>query len=130
MATFDAVLVGSGINTLTAAALLAREGWGVCVLERSDRLGGAIRTEADYTLPGFTHEVLSSWHPLFTGSAAYAELADELHRRGLEYVNTELPTATAFPDGRAMFLRTTMDANVAAFDSFHKRDARARTHTL
>ena len=81
MATFDAVLVGSGINTITAAALLAREGWGVCVLERSERLGGAIRTEADYTLPGFTHEVMSSWHPLFTGSAAYAELGDELHRR-------------------------------------------------
>jgi phytoene dehydrogenase-like protein len=125
MATFDAVLVGSGINTLTAAALLAREGWGVCVLERSDRLGGAIRTEADYTLPGFTHEVLSSWHPLFTGSAAYAELGDELHRRGLEYVNTELPTATAFPDGRAMFLSTTMEANVAEFDRFASGDGAA-----
>jgi len=125
MATFDAVLVGSGINTLTAAALLAREGWGVCVLERSDRLGGAIRTEADYTLPGFTHEVLSSWHPLFTGSAAYAELGDELHRRGLEYVNTELPTATAFPDGRAMFLRTTMEENVAEFDRFASGDGSA-----
>ncbi len=125
MATFDAVLVGSGINTLTAAALLAREGWGVCVLERSDRLGGAIRTEADYTLPGFTHEVLSSWHPLFTGSAAYAELGDELHRRGLEYVNTELPTATAFPDGHAMFLQTTMDANAAEFDRFASGDGSA-----
>ena len=125
MATFDAVLVGSGINTLTAAALLARDGWGVCVLERSNRLGGAIRTEVDYTLPGFTHEVLSSWHPLFTGSAAYAELGDELHRRGLEYVNTELPTATAFPDGRAMFLRTTMDANVAEFDRFADGDGAA-----
>ena len=97
MATFDAVLVGSGINTMTAAALLAREGWGVCVLERSDRLGGAIRTETDYTLPGFTHEVMSSWHPLFTGSAAYAELGDELHRRGLEYVNTRVPDRDRLP---------------------------------
>lgn len=125
MATFDAVLVGSGINTLTAAALLAREGWGVCVLERSDRLGGAIRTEADYTLPGFTHEVLSSWHPLFTGSAAYAELGDELHRRGLEYANTELPTATAFPDGGAIFLRTSLEANVAELDRFAAGDGAA-----
>ncbi len=125
MATYDAVLVGSGINTLTAAALLAREGWGVCVLERSDRLGGAIRTEPDYTLPGFTHEVMSSWHPLFTGSAAYAELGDELHRRGLEYVNTELPTATAFPDGRAMFLSTAMEANIAEFDRFAAGDGAA-----
>ena len=125
MAGFDAVLVGSGVNTLTAAALLSREGWRVCVLERSDRLGGAIRTETDYTLPGFTHEVLSSWHPLFQGSAAYAELGDELHRRGLEYVNTDVPTATAFPDGSAMFLHTTLEANVAEFDRFAKGDGAA-----
>ena len=125
MAGFDAVLVGSGINTLTAAAMLAREGWSVCVLEQADRLGGAIRTEADYTLPGFTHEVMSSWHPLFMGSAAYAELGEELGRRGLEYVNTELPTATAFPDASAMFLQTSMEANVAEFDRWGEGDGAA-----
>ena len=125
MAGFDAVLVGSGINTLTAAALLARDGWSVCVLERSDRLGGSIRTEADFTLPGFTHEVLSSWHPLFTGSPAYAELGDELHRRGLEYLNTEHPTATAFPDGEAMFLRTSLEDNVTEFERFAGEDGAA-----
>jgi phytoene dehydrogenase-like protein len=123
--TCDAVLVGSGINTLTAAALLAREGWNVCVLERSDRLGGAIRTETDYTLPGFTHEVMSSWHPLFQGSAAYAELADDLHRRGLEYVNTELPTASTYSDGSAMVLQTSLEANVAEFDRFADGDGAA-----
>jgi phytoene dehydrogenase-like protein len=124
-AGFDAVLVGSGINTLTAAALLAREGWSVCVAELGDRLGGAIRTETDYTLPGFTHEVMSSWHPLFAGSAAYAELGDDLHRRGLEYVNTDLPTATAFPDGSAMFLQTSLQANVAEFDRWSSGDGAA-----
>jgi phytoene dehydrogenase-like protein len=125
VAGFDAVLVGSGINTLTAAALLARESWSVCVLEAGDRLGGAIRTDSDYTLPGFTHEVLSSWHPLFAGSAAYAELGDELHARGLEYLNTELPTATAFPDGEAMFLHTSLEANVAEFDRWSQGDGAA-----
>jgi phytoene dehydrogenase-like protein len=125
VARFDAVLVGSGINTLTAAALLAREGWSVCVLEQSDRLGGAIRTEADYTLPGFTHEVLSSWHPLFVGSAAYAELGDELAGRGLRYVNTDLPTATAFPDASAMFLHTSLESNVAEFDRWSAGDGAA-----
>jgi phytoene dehydrogenase-like protein len=124
-AGFDAVLVGSGINTLTAAALLARDGWSVCVAEQGDRLGGAIRTEADYTLPGFTHEVMSSWHPLFAGSAAYAELGDDLHRRGLEYVNTDLPTATAFPDGSAMFLQTSLETNVAEFDRWSTGDGAA-----
>ncbi|HEX5583371.1 NAD(P)/FAD-dependent oxidoreductase [Gaiella sp.] len=125
MATWDAVLVGSGINTLTSAALLAREGWSVCVLERSDRLGGAIRTQADYTLPGFTHEVMSSWHPLFQGSAAYAELADDLHRRGLEYVNTDLATGTAYPDGSAIVLQTSLEANVAELDRFAQGDGAA-----
>ena len=125
MATFDAVLVGSGINTLTAGALLARDGWSVCVLEGSDRLGGAIRTEPDYTLEGFTHEVMSSWHPLFQGSAAYAELADDLHGRGLEYVNTELPTGTAFPHGSAMFLGTSLEANVVEFDRVAEGDGGA-----
>jgi phytoene dehydrogenase-like protein len=125
VAGFDAVLVGSGINTLTAAALLAGDGWAVCVVEQSDRLGGAIRTESDYTLPGFTHEVLSSWHPLFQGSAAYAELGDQLHRRGLEYLNTDLPTATAFPDGAAMFLQTSLESNVAEFERFAEGDGAA-----
>ena len=95
---YDAVAIGSGINALVAGALLARKGWTVCVLERNDWLGGAIRT-AEITEPGFVHEVFASWHPLFTGSAAYLQLRDELEARGVEYLNTELPTATLFPDG-------------------------------
>jgi phytoene dehydrogenase-like protein len=110
---YDAVAIGSGINALVAGALLARRGWSVCVLERNDWLGGAIRT-AEITEPGFVHEVFASWHPLFTGSAAYAELKDELEARGVEYLNTELPTATLFPDGQSRFLTTSHEQNVAA----------------
>ena len=116
--TYDAVFVGSGINSLAGAALLAREGWSVCVLERSDRPGGCIRTSSELTLPGFTHEVMASWHPLFTGSAAYAELKDELDRRGVEYINTDLPTGSAFPDGSAAFIATSLEANIAELDRF------------
>jgi phytoene dehydrogenase-like protein len=110
---YDAVCIGSGINSLVAAALLARGGWKVCVLERNDWLGGAIRT-AEITEPGFVHEVFASWHPLFTGSAAYAELRPELERRGVEYLNTEVPTATLYPDGSSTFLTTSHEQNVAA----------------
>ncbi len=115
VAGFDAVFVGSGVNALTGAALLARGGWNVCVLERNDVLGGAIRTSDDLTAPGFTHELMASWHPLFAGSAAYAELGDDLGRHGLEYLNTDLPTATLFPDGGAAFLTTSLEDNVAEF---------------
>src|SRR5581483_2915913 len=110
MADFDAVIVGSGINSLACGALLAKGGWNVCVLERNDWFGGAIRT-AEITEPGFLDDVFSAWHPLWAGGAAHAQLADDLAQRGLEYLNTELPTATAFPDGRAAFLLRTAEAN-------------------
>ena len=113
MAPFDAVFVGSGINSLAGAALLAKDGWRVCVLERNDWLGGAIKTVDDLTAPGFRHEVFSSWHPLWVGSPAYAELKPDLDRLGLEYLNTDLPTATAFPDGSSAHLSTDGAANVA-----------------
>ena len=108
---YDVVFVGSGINSLAGAALLAKAGTRALVLERNDYLGGAIRTE-EITEPGFVHEVLAAWHPLFAGSPAYAELADDLHARGLEYLNTELPTGSLFPDGTSAFLTTSHDANV------------------
>src|SRR5690349_4302755 len=110
MSEHDAVVVGSGVNSLACAALLARGGWDVCVLERNDWLGGAIRT-AEITEPGFAHDVFSAWHPLWVGGAAHAQLGDDLAARGLEYLNTDLPTATAFPDGAASFLLRSAEGN-------------------
>jgi phytoene dehydrogenase-like protein len=125
MAAYDAVLVGAGINSLASAALLSQAGWSVCVLEREDEPGGCIRTSTDLTAPGFTHELLASWHPLFTGSPAYAELADELGRRGVEYLNTPLPTGSAFPDGSSVFLTTSLEDNVAELESHAAGDGQS-----
>jgi phytoene dehydrogenase-like protein len=108
----DAIVVGSGINSLACAALLARGGWSVLMLEREDELGGAVRT-AELTEPGYLHDVFSAWHPLWVGGAAHAELGAELGERGLEYLNTDLPTATLFPDGEAAFLLRSTEANAA-----------------
>jgi len=52
----DFIIVGSGINSLVCAALLAKRGHKVLVLERNAHPGGCIRTE-EITLPGFKHEV-------------------------------------------------------------------------
>ncbi len=121
---YDVVFVGSGINSLAGAALLARGGKRVLVLERNDYLGGAIRTE-EITEPGFLHEVFSSWHPLFVGSAAYAELSEDLAARGLEYLHTELPTASLFPDGTSAFLTTSHEANAEEFERHSSGDGEA-----
>lgn len=121
---YDVVFVGSGINSLAGAALLARAGRRVLVLERNDYLGGAIKT-AEITEPGFVHEVLAAWHPLFVGSAAYAELADDLKARGLEYLNTELPTGSLFPDGTSAFLTTSHDASAEEFERHAPGDGEA-----
>jgi phytoene dehydrogenase-like protein len=110
VAEFDAVIVGSGVNALACGALLSKAGWRVCVLERNDRFGGCIRTE-ELTEPGFLHDTLSAWHPLWVGGAAHAQLGDDLAARGLEYLNTELPTGTAFPDGSGAFLLRTGEGN-------------------
>ena len=121
---YDMVFVGSGINSLAGAALLARAGKRVLVLERADRLGGAIWT-AEITRPGFVHDVLACWHPLFVGSAAYAELAEDLHARGLEYLNTELPTGWVGSDGSSAFLTTSHERNVEELERHARGDGEA-----
>ncbi len=121
---FDAVLIGSGINSLACAALLARGGWSVCVLERNDWFGGAIKT-AELTAPGFHHDVFSAWHPLWVGGPAHALLGEELASRGLEYLNTDLPTAGVSDDGEAAFLLRSAAANHEEFDRHAPGDGAA-----
>src|SRR5262249_3980684 len=74
--SFDAVVVGSGVNGLVAAAELAKAGWSVTLVERNDRLGGFIATE-ERTVPGYRHDTYSSWHPLFLCRAPYPFLLND-----------------------------------------------------
>ncbi|MGE8318611.1 MAG: phytoene desaturase family protein, partial [Comamonas sp.] len=117
----DALIVGSGINSLVCAALLARKGLKVRVLEREAVLGGCIRTD-QLTLPGLLHDTLSTAHPLFLVGPAYAALGKALHEAGLQYCNTELPTGVLLPDGRHAVLSTSRERNVRSFDALHPGD--------
>jgi phytoene dehydrogenase-like protein len=58
---FDVVFVGAGHNALVAAALLAKSGYSVLVLDRNDRAGGFVRT--DEIAPGFLADRFSAAHP-------------------------------------------------------------------
>ncbi|CDR03200.1 phytoene desaturase family protein [Streptomyces iranensis] len=100
MAEADAVVVGSGVNGLVAAAELALAGWSVILVEREPDIGGFIATE-ERTLPGYLHDTYSSWHPLFVSGPAFARLGEPLRRHGLEYRNTdEWVIASVADDGR------------------------------
>lgn len=128
MSEFDVVIVGSGMNSLVCASLLARSGATVAVLERNDRLGGCIRTEELF--PGYTHDVLSSWYPLFLGGPAYAELADDLHARGLKFANTTTPTGVVVPDGGSLVLTTDPVTNGKRMDALARGDGECFVSTL
>lgn len=115
--SYDFVVVGSGINSLVCAAMVAKSGKSVVVLERNDRLGGCIRTEELF--PGFTHDILSSSYPLFVTSPAYEALGDELHAAGLEFANTTYPTAVLTEDGASLILSTDPDETRSRFEQVH-----------
>lgn len=115
MSAPDHVIVGSGINALVCATLLAGKGSRVLVLERSDRMGGCIRTE-EAAAPGFIHDVMATTFVLFVTSPAYAALGKDLARHGLEFCNTDTPTGVLRPDGSYLIQRMDQAANIAAFN--------------
>lgn len=121
MSRYDAIIVGSGINSLVCAAMLSKRGKKVLVLEREAVLGGCIRSEA-LTAPGYLHDTLSAAHPLFVTSPGYAELKDALHGNGLAYCNNDTPTGVLLPDGRSLLLRRDRAANVAAMNALAAGD--------
>ncbi|MCW5983328.1 MAG: NAD(P)/FAD-dependent oxidoreductase [Bryobacteraceae bacterium] len=116
--TWDAVVVGSGPNGLTAAVTLARAGQTVLVIEGRQEIGGGART-LELTLPGFLHDVCSAIHPLAVTSPALRRMP--LDRHGLAWVHPAAPLAHPLEGGRAVLL----ERSVAATAERLGRDAAA-----
>lgn len=87
--TVDAVVIGSGPNGLVAAALLARAGWSVTVLERSSVAGGAVRSQ-ELTVPGYVHDTYSAFYGILHAAPVFSEL--ELERR-VPWARSPVPVA-------------------------------------
>ncbi|CAB4797220.1 unannotated protein [freshwater metagenome] len=112
----DAIIVGSGINGLSAAALMGSKGKKTLVLEQADAFGGAIRTQ-EVTLPGFYHDLFATNLSLFAGGGVMAALKSELIAHGLEFVPSSKPYCSVFPDGKMIGVvmdRNQTELNIAA----------------
>ena len=58
---YEVVVAGAGHNGLMVGAYLAKAGLDVCVLEKQDYVGGGVTTR-EHTIPGFKHDICSTWH--------------------------------------------------------------------
>ncbi len=101
-----AVIVGSGPNGLTAACLLAREGWQVDVYEQASRPGGAARS-APVLGEGTIVDLGAAGHPFGIASPVFRDL--DLEGNGLEWAHSRYAMAHPLDDGRAGLLSRGLD---------------------
>jgi phytoene dehydrogenase-like protein len=119
----DVIIVGSGMNSLVCAGLLAKRGKRVLVIERNAQPGGCIRSEELFK--GYTHDVLSQWYPLFVGSPGYQELKEDLHAAGLEFAQTAYATGIVSPEGGSLAFRQDIADTAARLDAHSPGDGAA-----
>lgn len=110
MSLYDAVVVGSGPNGLSAAIVLARARLSVLVLEANATIGGGTRS-LELTLPGFLHDVCSAVHPMAVASPFFRSLP--LRDYGLEWIDPPLSLVHPFEDSPPAWLERGVDATGA-----------------
>ncbi len=108
--SYDAIIVGSGPNGLSAAIELQRAGLHVCVVEGKETIGGGARTQ-ELTLPGYLHDVCSAIHPVGVVSPFFKSL--EIEKLGVEWVEPPAALAHPFDDGTAALMYKSLEATAA-----------------
>jgi phytoene dehydrogenase-like protein len=102
-----AIVVGGGPNGLAAAALLAKAGLDVTLLEAADEVGGGTRSH-EAILPGLLHDHCSAVHPMAVTSPALKAL--DLERHGLRWRLPDIDCVHPLDDGTAgVLLRSVQD---------------------
>ena len=106
----SAIVVGSGPNGLACAAVLAKRGVEVTVIEAESRIGGGTRS-SELTVPGLLHDECSATHPMAVSAPATLEL--ELERYGLEWGWPEVDLAHPLDGGGGATMLRSLEATAA-----------------
>ena len=117
--TYDVAVVGGGHNALVTAAYLGRAGRRVVVLERRERVGGAVQT-ADLggaRVPRLAHTI---------GRLRPTVVRDlDLRSHGLRLLAPDVRVFAPQPDGRAVTFWTDQAGTVDGLRAWSPRDADA-----
>jgi phytoene dehydrogenase-like protein len=114
----SAIVVGSGPNGLACAAILAKRGVEVTVIEAETRIGGGTRS-SELTGDGLIHDECSATHPMAVTSPAALEL--ELHRHGLGWAWPEVDLAHPLPGGAGASMLRSIDETAAGLGESGRR---------
>jgi phytoene dehydrogenase-like protein len=108
----DAIVIGAGPNGMVAAAILARQGWQVLLLEAKPRPGGALYSE-EQTLPGYLHDVGAAFFPFALSSPPFLRL--DLGGTGLRWANARRESSHPGSDGRCPTIARDLDLACSSF---------------
>lgn len=106
---FDAVVVGSGPNGLSAGITLGEAGRRVLVLEAAGRPGGGLRSE-ELLEPGCRHDLCAT-------VAALVALSPALRKLRLDLVTPRAAMAHPFDDGTAAVVEGSVSTTAATLGS-------------
>lgn len=98
---YNAIIIGSGPNGLSAGIELLNRGHSVLIVEAGDTVGGGMRTK-ELTLPNFHHDICSAVHPMGYLSPVFRKL--ELEKYGLEWIFPTASVAHPLDDEPAVLL--------------------------
>jgi phytoene dehydrogenase-like protein len=117
MNNYDTLLIGAGINSLTAAAYLAKNGRKALILEQKAMPGGIAVTEPFH--PGFAASTVTDEVYLSPQVAHDLALADF----GLEYLASPVVAFCPQPDGDSLTIWQETARTVEEIKRFSKKDA-------
>ncbi len=121
---YDALIIGAGLNGLTAAAYLAKAGKKVLTLERRDIIGGAAATEEIF--PGFKFDTVT--HNI---AGFDSKIARELNlaQHGLELIQSDVSVFAPQRDGAAITIWRDDAKTSDSIRAFSQNDAN-KWHTF